>query len=1075
MPNDLRRYLASLQAILATGEATEHSYRAALADLVTELDPALRVINEPKRIACGAPDLAVYRDQVPIGYLEAKDIGTALDAVESGEQMARYLDALGNLILTNYVEFRWYRDGAPVDSARLGIVGSDGALRRERGGAQSVSRLLERFLAAQAVTVGTAKELAQRMAGLARLLRAGVLSVFETKTDSTLHQEFQSFKSVLLHDLTPAQFADMYAQTVCYGLFSARCSAPPGDGFSRRTAAYLLPKTNPFLKEMFANMAGPGAADEIEWIIEALCDLLQHAHMAAILQDFGQRTRREDPVVHFYETFLQAYDPALREMRGVYYTPEPVVSYIVRSVDRLLRDRFDCPHGLADAATLPADDIQNTTHRVHILDPACGTGTFLHAVINTIHADLSQHGQAGAWSGYVPRHLLPRLHGFELLMAPYAVAHLKLGLQLQELGYDFRADDRLQVYLTNSLEQAQDAGQSVMFAPAIAREVNAANAVKETVPVMVVLGNPPYSGHSANKSPWLDQLLRGLDARNGAKVESYFQVDGGDLGERNPKWLNDDYVKFIRFAQWRIQRTGYGVLAFITNHGYLDNPTFRGMRQSLMADFDSIYLLDLHGNAKKRETCPDGSPDENVFDIQQGVAIGLFVKDGRRAKGRCQVHHADLYGLRADKYAWLWEHDVESTDWQDVSPAKPFYLLKPQDATLRDEYHRYPNLTNIMPVSVLGFQTHRDHFAIAFDRETILRRIADLRDERLSDDELRSRYRLRDNRDWSLAEARQALRADDDWERHIIRCLYRPFDWRWCYFSTVAMDYPRRELLDHVAGRENLCVLSSRQQGTPGYRHSLVAQEPANDCVLSTRSREANHVFPLWKYAPSQASGLTVEQRTANLEEATVTQLQPLIGIDDANAVAERACAYIYAILSAPSYRTRYEAFLRTDFPHIPFTTDPDLFAALASLGQELIDVHLMRAPSLSRLITAYPVNGDNRVARVDYQPPAQDCAGRVWINATQYIEGVSPDLWEYQIGGYQVLDKWLRDRRKRVLTYEEIIHYQRIVVALAETQRLQREIDAVIEAHGGWPIAQPWANTKLAPTTHRRNPQHSV
>jgi len=980
----------------------------------------------------------------------------ALDAVEGSEQLARYRDALGNLILTNYVEFRWYRDGAPSGSARLGIVTGDGALRRERGGAQAVADLLGRFLASEAVTVGTAKELAQRMAGLARLLRAGVLRVFEAEANgaTALHQEFHSFRQILLHDLTQAQFADMYAQTVCYGLFSARCSAPTGAAFSREAAAYLVPKTNPFLKEMFANMAGPGTPEQIEWIVEAVCDLLRHARMDAILQDFGRRTRREDPVVHFYETFLQTYDPKLREMRGVYYTPEPVVSYIVRSVDHLLRTRFGCKHGLADSSTIPTANGEAQTHRVHILDPACGTGTFLHAVVNAIYADLQDRGQAGAWSSYVPRHLLPRLYGFELLMAPYAVAHLKLGLQLQELGYDFASGERLRVYLTNSLEQAQDVGQTLMFAPAIAREVNAANAVKERVPVMVVLGNPPYSGHSANKGPWIRGLLRGTDTRTGDKVESYFQVDGHDLGERNPKWLNDDYVKFIRFAQWRIQRTGYGILAFITNHGYLDNPTFRGMRQSLMATFDTIYVLDLHGNAKKRETCPDGSPDENVFDIQQGVSIGLFVKDGHRADAGCQVHHADLWGVREHKYAWLWEHDVDTTAWEEVSPAKSFYLLKPQDATLRAEYQRGRKLTDIMPVSVLGFQTHRDHFAIAFDRETILCRIQDLRDERLSDDELRAKYKLRDNRDWSLAEARRQVRQDDDWQRHIIRCLYRPFDWRWCYFSTVAMDYPRRELLDHVAGRKNPCVLSSRQQGTPGYRHCLVATEPANDCVLSTRSREADHVFPLWLYPESAPlAGMSEKARTPNLAESVLAQLGQTAASSGSGIAPESVLAYLYAILNAPSYRSRYEGFLKIDFPRIPFTSDADLFASLATVGKELIQVHLMRAPQLSHLVTSYPVNGDNVVSRVRYEEPTQDHAGRVWINKAQYFEGVSPELWELHIGGHQVLHKWLADRRKRALSYEELTHYQRIVVALQETQRLQREIDAAIEAHGGWPI----------------------
>lgn len=1069
MTDPLSHYLSRLQATLATGDATEHSYRGALADLIAQIAAEVTVINEPKRIACGAPDLVVYRDRVPVGYIEAKDIGVSLDAIEDEGQIARYREALGNFILTDYVEFRWYRDATYVDSARIGIVDSAGTLRRERGGAQAVARLLERFLATQAATVRTARELAQRMAGLARLLRTSVLNVFETQSGTPLHQEFESFRSVLLHDLTPDQFADMYAQTVCYGLFSARCSTPPGNGFSRQAAPYLLPRTNPFLQQMFVNMAGPGAADEIEWIIVALCDLLQHARMAAILQDFGQRTRREDPVVHFYETFLQAYDSSLREMRGVYYTPEPVVSYIVRSVDHLLRERFGCSHGLADASTLPATEHPGEPHRVHILDPACGTGTFLHAVINTIFGELEQRGQAGAWSSYVPRHLLPRLHGFELLMAPYAVAHLKLGLQLQELGYDFASDDRLQVYLTNSLEQAQDAGQSVMFAPAIAHEVNAANTVKETIPVMVVLGNPPYSGHSANKSPWLDQLLHGLDTRNGSAVESYFQVDGADLGERNPKWLNDDYVKFIRLAQWRIQRTGYGVLAFITNHGYLDNPTFRGMRQSLMADFDSIYLLDLHGNAKKRETCPDGSPDENVFDIQQGVAIGLFVKDGHRPDGRCQVHHADLYGLREQKYAWLSTHDVARTDWQDVSPVRPLYLYLPRDRDRQTEFASYRSVRDVFPLHSLGLLTKRDRLAIGFTASDAQKNASLFLDEGREDSDVARLFGIprTDNDGWDLGAARHKLR-EKRFTSSVQEVTYRPFDKRAVWYDDEIVARPNRRVLQHLC-HENIALVVGRQGKAVGSHEWNLAFVVDSLVDQNIFRRGGGTVFPLWLLEERQtpAPDLTdsPSDRRANLDLSYLEEfrraMSPVCSISappggrlESPGIAMMLFRYVYALLYSRSYRSRFADQLDTSFPHVPIARSAQLLGQMAALGQALIDVHLMRAPALSRLITAYPINGDNRVTRVEYEAPTQERAGRVWINASQYVAGVSPDLWEYQIGGYQVLDKWLRDRRKRVLTYEEIIHYQRVVVALAETQRLQREIDGAIEAHGGWPLS---------------------
>src|SRR5947209_5208683 len=428
--------------------------------------------------------------------------------------------------------------------------------------------------------------------------------------------------------------------------------------------------------------------------------------MEAVLADFGRHTRREDPIVHFYETFLAQYDPKLKELRGVYYTPEPVVSYIVRSVDSLLRTHFDCPDGLADTSSVSSTYIDEngetqsiSSPRVLLLDPACGTGTFLYNVIEHIRENYRQSGNAGMWSGYVREHLLPRLFGFELLMAPYAVAHLKLGMQLAALDlpkeersnwtYDFASDERLGVYLTNTLEQAFSRSK-LLLGGFISDEANEAARVKQDYPVMVVLGNPPYSGHSANKGEWVTDLLHGDDGRSGKKVGNYFEVDGKSLGERNPKYLNDDYVKFIRFAQWRIEQTGYGILAFITNHGYLDNPTFRGMRQSLMQSFDEIYVLDLHGNSKKKERSPDGSKDENVFDIQQGVAIGIFVKrqGNRNTSHMATVRHADLWGVRevyekvgqgqklvGDKYYWLVENDIKTTQWTKLEPQAPFYLL----------------------------------------------------------------------------------------------------------------------------------------------------------------------------------------------------------------------------------------------------------------------------------------------------------------------------------------------------------------------------------------------------------------
>ncbi len=611
-------YIYTIEEELALGNATEHTHRSALKALIEALGDGVVATNEPRRIECGAPDFVLTKDSAPIGYIEAKDIGKSLDEAEKSEQLKRYQDSLTNLVLTDYLEFRWYVDGERRLSARLGTPTRDGKIRRDKAGIEAVTWLFDDFLSHRAEPVGTPRELAWRMARLAHMIRDLIVAAFEKEPEGgSLHAQFMAFRDNLIPGLGINQFADMYAQTIAYGLFAARCNQSTGEGFTRQNAAYLLPKTNPFLRKLFNTIAGPELDDRIAWLVDDLAQLLARADMEAVLKDFGKRTAKEDPVVHFYETFLTAYDRKVREMRGVYYTPEPVVSYIVRSIDYLLKTHFNRPQGLMDTNTL-------------ILDPAVGTATFLYMVVNEIHDALVSQGQEGMWNDYVVEKLLPRIFGFELLMAPYAVAHLKLGLLLQETGYRFKTDQRLGIYLTNTLEEAIKHSET-LFAQWITEEANAAAEIKRDKPIMVVLGNPPYSGISANASKRVVKDPKTGKARQeytwiGKLIEDYKVVDGKPLGEKNPKWLQDDYVKFIRFGQWRIERTGQGILGFITNHSYLDNPTFRGMRRSLMNTFDEIYILNLHGNVKKKEAAPDGGKDENVFDIQQGVAICIMVK-----------------------------------------------------------------------------------------------------------------------------------------------------------------------------------------------------------------------------------------------------------------------------------------------------------------------------------------------------------------------------------------------------------------------------------------------------------------
>ncbi|AFY75368.1 putative helicase [Synechococcus sp. PCC 7502] len=1052
MHQSLQAYWQEVEQIYNTHQATEHSYRPALQKLIESLAGNIRAINEPKRIACGAPDFLIKQNELEIGHIEAKDIGISLSKVVATEQLNRYFHALNNLIVTDHLEFRWYVDGEHRLTACLATIDKKKKLVADRSGILEVEQLLEQFLLTKAIQVNTPKVLAKRMAALAQLIRDAIKAALNSEDQGgMLRQQFESFQKVLIRDLTSEQFADMYAQTIAYGLFAARCSTDSPSEFSRKTAAYDLPKTNPFLRSIFSQIAGIDLDERIAWAVDTLANILKQTDMAEILKDFGKRTRQSDPVVHFYETFLAEYDAKMRESRGVYYTPEPVVSYIVRSVDYVLKHKFKIAKGLADAKkiSIPKGEGTIETHQVLILDPAVGTGTFMYAVIDHIYESFKN--QKGMWSGYVSQHLLPRLFGFELLMAPYTVAHMKLGLQLQQLGYDFSSEERLRIYLTNTLQEAFQIPAADGFMNRIRDEAEAARDVKQDTPVMVILGNPPYSYQSMNTDPWIVSL-----------VKDYYQVDGKPLGERNPKGLLDDYVKFIRFAQHRISETGYGVMALITNHGYLDNPTFRGMRQSLMKTFDEIYVLDLHGNSKKKEVCPDGSPDKNVFDIQQGVAIGIFIKYQNSQQDVATVYHADLWGARevydnkqlvGGKYHWLAENDISSTQWQTIKPSIPFYIFKDQNGYISDEYQKFWKITDIMPNHVYGFKTHRDHFAIDLQKNIIADRINELVSFKKLDYSFLDKYDLKN---FNIGIAATALQ-NQDLEKFIDLCSYRPLDNRFMFYSEYVMDRIRPELRKHLFRKDNLCLICSRQISTNDYKHVFVTDLVPNDCLISNITKESNHNFPLYLYPTDtilQESEYTT--RSPNLAPEFITEFSQKLNLqfltdgkgDQIKTFApEDIFNYIYAVFHSPQYRSRYAEFLKIDFPRVPLTSDVKLFWELANLGERLVQLHLMKETGSE--ICSYPISGSNIVEQVKYDETNQ----RVYINKVQYFEPVPTAIWNFYIGGYQVCQKWLKDRKNRELTYDDLSHYQNIISILGETIEKMDRIDQIIESYGGFPL----------------------
>ena len=1070
MPTIFRDYLKKIEAAFNAGNATEHTHRPALKNLIEDLASAVVATNEPRRVQCGAPDYIITKGHAPLGYIEAKDIGKSLSEAEKTDQLKRYLESLGNLVLTDYLEFRWYVGGKHRLTARLASV-VKGKIKPEKDGPAPVQELLHAFLNASVPIVSSPKDLAVRMAALAKLIRDIIKNAFSEEAPEEgpgpLHEQLEGFRRVLIHDLTPAQFADMYAQTICYGLFAARCNAPAGKAFTREGAEYALPKTNPFLKKMFTHIAGAELDERIVWAVDDLANLLRHTDIAAILKDFGKRTRQEDPVVHFYESFLAAYDPKMREARGVYYTPEPVVSYIVRSIDHILKTEFGLPDGLADSSkvkiTNPDTKKQAEVHKVQILDPATGTGTFLHGVVDQIYDSFKAN--KGMWSSYVSQHLLPRLYGFELLMAPYTIAHLKLDIQLAETGYDFQSSERVKVYLTNTLEEAHEMTGLPLFTQWIAEEANAASGIKKDAPVMVVLGNPPYSYESENKGEWISALVR-----------DYYKVDGKPLGERNPKGLQDDYVKFIRFAQWRIEQTGYGVLAFISNNGYLDNPTFRGMRQSLMQTFDDIYILDLHGNSKKKERSPDGSEDKNVFDIQQGVAIGIFIKRTKSKTGLASVHHADLWGKReifektsdgnrlvGGKYHWLWDSDVATTDWIILKPQSPFHFFIPQETALLPEYNEGWSISEIIPINSVGIVTSRDHLSMHMtsqEANNILSKFISLTPE-----DARQELKLgKDSRDWSVALAQEDLRKTKLEKDYLIKALYRPFDERYTYYTGHSRGFhsmPRPAVMQQMLDK-NLALLTSRMTKGEIFAHSFVTRCPSEKIFLSPKTSNNSFHFPLYVYNPETTNtSLFSGGRRPNLAPKFIDDFSSKLKmsfISDGKGDRKKTFgpedifSYMYAVLHSPAYRTRYAEFLKIDFPRLPLTSKPELFRKLCGIGDELVALHLMEKHGPK--ITSYPVAGDSTVEKIRYQEPLGDIKGRVWINGTQYFDGVPKEVWEFHVGGYQVCDKWLKDRKGRQLSYDDLTHYQHVVSVLAETIRLMAAVDEAINENGGWPIA---------------------
>ncbi|PRM88795.1 DNA methyltransferase [Aliarcobacter cryaerophilus] len=1066
----IHKYIENINRLFITGNAREHSYRGDLQDLLNKIidDKDIVVTNEPARIVnVGAPDYSITKKDIPIGYIEAKDINKPLNSKDYTEQFDRYKNALDNLIITDYMDFWFYKSGELTNKIAIAKIEDNKIVAIEENFTLFINSI-KSFTTQISQTITSPSKLAKMMAGKARLLQnviyRAIISEDESDANNSLREQLEVFKATLIHDITPESFADIYAQTIAYGMFAARLHDTTMNTFSRQEAVFLIPKSNPFLRGLFNYVSGAECDDRIIWIIDSLAEIFLATDVKKLLDGFSQKSGMNDPIIHFYETFLSEYNPALRKSRGVWYTPQAVVNFIVRACDEVLKDEFDLSDGLSDETKIKikVDDInagytksgqkikkEIEVHKVQILDPATGTGTFLAETIKFIKKDF----WGGSWSSYVEEHLIPRLNGFELLMASYAMAHLKLDLLLMETGYKpSKEQKRFNIFLTNSLEEHHEQAGN-LFASYLANESKEADRVKKDVPVMVVMGNPPYAVSSSNKNEWIQNLI--ADYKK-------------DLNEKNIQPLSDDYIKFIRYGQHYIEKNGEGILAYISNNSFIDGIIHRQMRKSLLESFDKIFILDLHGNSKKKEVAPNGSKDENVFDIMQGVSINIFIKKKQNSKKLAEVYHYDLYGKRDFKYEFLDSNSLKSIEWQKLEYSEPNYFFVKKDFGNIKEYEKGFKLDELFVLNSSGIETRRDSLLINFDKNELEEIKNDINNFKEKD--FLKKYNITNSRDWTFEGAKNDIQ---NVEYRIIQ--YRPFDYRNILYSNKTkgiIGYPFYKTMKHF-NKNNLGFCFNRQsKNKNAFGNSyFITNTIIDGHILDNKA----YISPLYLY-PDENS-LTSEpvvnlnmdivqniEKSLNMNFGNWTLVQSLektggtevplpkekIGGTEVPLPKEEFQAldlfdYIYAVLHSPNYREKYKEFLKIDFPRVPYPK-LETFWQMVALGAKLRSLHLLEDTSLDDRVIDIKGEGEllikNSLNKKDFS--VENAQVELRLNDEVSIVNIPLVAWEFYIGGYQPAQKWLKDRVGRVLSRADMKHYNKIINALCKTDEIMKKIDEV-------------------------------
>lgn len=1027
--DNIKEFIEAISRELATGRATEHTYRPAIKKLLQSLDPTISAINEPKQSEHGAPDFAIVaskNNDKKLGYGEAKDINISLDKVEKSEQLDRY-KGYANLFLTNNLDWRFFRNGEKILEIKIGELNSD---KTEIGKLYSnkydqLAQELTNFLSQPPEKIKSGKRLSEIMGGKARRIRDNITAIISDNRDNEIDKIYEMMKELLVADLAPAQFADMYAQTLVYGLFVARYSDDTQNNFTRAEARDLVPATNPFLREFFDHITGVNFNKSLSYIVDELCEVFAISDIRSIVHRHLKITSDnkndvKDPIIHFYEDFLASYDQKLRKSMGAYYTPTPVVRYIVRMVDKVLKEDLKITDGIASnekikythkveqyqkGKKLQAKYYNTKTEeipRVQILDPAVGTATFLNETIKYIHEE-KFNNQKGLWQSYANDNILPRLNGFELMMTPYTIAHLKLGMTLSELGAK-DLNQRLRIFLTNTLSEGNENDLPIYMmlglTKAVADESHYAAEIKNDLPVMVVMGNPPYSISSNNKSKFASEL-----------IEPYKK----NLNERNIQPLSDDYIKFIAFAEQMIAKNSTGIVAMITNNSYIDGIIHRQMRKQLLETFDKIYILDLHGNARKGEVAQDGSIDQNVFDIMQGVSIIIAVKEKSMSNQLGCVYHSEIYGTRTHKFNTI---NSDNIVYKKIDATAPDYMFIPKDNSIAFEYNKGIKINDLYIKCESGVTTSNDKFVLTNDSYDMKSRINDLIN--LPIGQVRSKYNIKhDSKDWNIENAQNDVGRLFN-EKNIKKILFRPFDEKFMYYTGKTnglISRPRNSLMPNMFNCNFGLVLRRSAENTLNWSQVFLSEYAIDKNTLSAQT----YLLPLYLYYNDGT-------KTINFKSETLEKLTSKIGEQKPEDIFD----YIYATLHSPSYRKKYAEFLKIDFPRIP-TPDKEEFVRLVPLGCELRNLHLMKSDV--EISTNYPESGDNIVEKIER------IDDKIYINSNQYFGGVSDIAWSFYIGGYQPAQKWLKDRKGSALSADDIIHYQKIISTLNKTNDIMEKI----------------------------------